>query len=100
MHPRAGGRAWTLRGGDEYTERDGAKQKVEFDKGLYFNPGPWRIPYHHHGILDYAKRLGVALEPFTQVNCNAYLHSKDALVASRSAFAMCRLIFTAMWPNC
>ena len=75
---RAGGRAWTLRGGDDYTELGGAKQKVEFDKGLYMNPGPWRIPYHHHGILDYAKRLNVALEPFMQVNYNAYLHSKNA----------------------
>ncbi len=75
---RAGGRAWTLRGGDEYTELGGAKQKVEFDKGLYINPGPWRIPYHHHGILDYAKRFKVPLEPFTQVNYNAYLHAKNA----------------------
>jgi monoamine oxidase len=77
-NPRAGGRAWTLRGGDEYTELGGAKQKVEFDKGLYLNPGPWRIPYHHHGILHYAKSLGVPLEPFMQVNYNAYLHSKNA----------------------
>lgn len=75
---RAGGRAWTLRGGDEYTELGGATQRCEFDTGLYLNPGPWRIPYHHHGVLDYAKRLGVALEPFVQVNHNAYLHSKSA----------------------
>jgi monoamine oxidase len=75
---RGGGRAWTLRGGDEYTELGGAKQKVEFDKGLYINPGPWRIPYHHQGILSYAHKLGVPLEPFVQVNYNAYLHSKSA----------------------
>src|SRR5258708_35583228 len=75
---RAGGRAWTIRGGDEYTELGGAKQRCEFDKGLYLNPGPWRIPYHHYGILDYAKRLGVPLEPFIQVNYNALLHSKKA----------------------
>src|SRR5258706_3490533 len=75
---RAGGRAWTLRGGDEYTELGGFTQRCEFDKGLYINPGPWRIPYHHYGILDYAKRLGVPLEPFIQVNYNAYLHSKKA----------------------
>ncbi len=75
---RAGGRAWTLRGGDEYTELGGATQRCEFERGLYINPGPWRIPYHHHGVLDYAKRFGVALEPFTQVNYNAYLHSKRA----------------------
>ena len=75
---RAGGRAWTLRGGDEYTELGGYTQRCEFDKGLYINPGPWRIPYHHYGILDYAKRLNVPLEPFMQVNYNAYLHSKNA----------------------
>jgi monoamine oxidase len=78
FNERAGGRSWTLRGGDEYTELGGLKQRCEFDAGLYLNPGPWRIPYHHHGVLDYAKRFGVALEPFVQVNHNAYLHSKDA----------------------
>jgi monoamine oxidase len=75
---RPGGRCWTIRGGDTYTELGGATQRCEFDPGLYLNPGPWRIPYHHHGILDYCHRLGVALEPFVQVNYNAYLHSPRA----------------------
>jgi monoamine oxidase len=75
---RAGGRNWTLRGGDRYTELGGASQSCEFDPGHYINPGPWRIPYHHQGILSYAKRLGVPLEPFFQVNYNAYLHSSRA----------------------
>ncbi len=75
---RAGGRNWSLRGGDVYTELGGATQTCEFDKGLYINPGPWRIPYHHQGILSYAKRLGVPLEPFFQVNYNAYLHNSKA----------------------
>ena len=75
---RAGGRAWTLRGGDEYTELGGFRQRCEFDQGLYLNPGPWRIPYHHHAMLDYAKRFKVPLEPFTQVNFNAYVHSQRA----------------------
>jgi monoamine oxidase len=75
---RAGGRAWTIRGGDEYTELGGATQRCEFDSGLYLNPGPWRIPYNHLGVLDYAKRLNVPLEPFIQVNYNAYLHSSHA----------------------
>lgn len=77
-NPRAGGRCWTLRGGDSTTELGGATQQVNFDEGLYFNPGPWRIPYHHHGVLDYARRYGVALEPFVQVNYNAWLHSRHA----------------------
>ncbi len=72
---RAGGRNWTLRGGDRYTELGGFAQTCEFDPDLYINPGPWRIPYHHHGVLHYCKRLGVALEPFVQINYNAYLHS-------------------------
>jgi monoamine oxidase len=75
---RPGGRNWTLRGGDHYTELGGATQICGFDPGLYLNPGPWRIPYHHHAILDYCKRFGVALEPFTQLNHNAYLHSAKA----------------------
>jgi monoamine oxidase len=75
---RAGGRSWTLRGGDTYTELGGAVQHCEFDSGLYINPGPWRIPYHHYGVLDYCKRLGVGIEPFIQVNYNAYLHSRTA----------------------
>jgi len=75
---RPGGRNWTLRGGDRYTEMGGHTQQCEFDKDLYINPGPWRIPYHHHGMMHYTKLLGVPLEPFFQVNYNAYLHSSQA----------------------
>ncbi len=75
---RAGGRNWSLRGGETYTELGGFTQHCEFDPGLYINPGPWRIPYHHQGVLSYCKRLGVALEPFVQINYNAYLHNSQA----------------------
>jgi monoamine oxidase len=75
---RAGGRNWTLRGGDTFVELGGHKQTCEFDHGLYLNPGPWRIPYHHRALLDYCRRLGVALEPFIQLNHNAYLHASRA----------------------
>ena len=75
---RPGGRNWTLYGGDTYTELGGFTQNVAFDPGQYINPGPWRLPYHHQGILHYVNRLGVALEPFTQVNYNAYVHSTEA----------------------
>ena len=75
FNARPGGRNWTLRGGDTYTELGGARQDCAFDPGLYFNPGPWRIPYHHRAVLAYCKRLGVALEPFVQLNHNAYLHA-------------------------
>ncbi|WP_366931297.1 flavin monoamine oxidase family protein [Nitratireductor sp.] len=75
---KAGGRCWTLRGGDTYTELGGFRQDIEYAEGNYFNPGPWRIPHHHHAILDYCRRLGVRLEPFIQRNHNAYLHSTAA----------------------
>ncbi len=75
---RPGGRNWTLRGGDRYTELGGARQDCGFAPGLYLNPGPWRIPYHHRAVLHYCKRLGVALEPFVQLNHNAYLHASGA----------------------
>lgn len=65
---RAGGRNWSLRGGDSYTELGGLTQHCEFDKDPYVNPGPWGILYHHRGILSYCKRLGVPLEAFVQVN--------------------------------
>ena len=67
---RPGGRTWTLRGGDRYTELGGATQECAFDPGLYLNPGPWRIPYHHRGLLHYCQRLGV--------NHTALLHATTA----------------------
>jgi monoamine oxidase len=78
FNSRAGGRNWTLRGGDRFTELGGFTQACEFEQGLYINPGPWRIPYHHRALLDYCRRLGVALEPFIQLNHNAFLHASRA----------------------
>ena len=75
---RPGGRNWSLYGGDIYTELGGFTQKIGFDKGQYFNPGPWRIPHHHQGLLHYCKLLGIKLEPFNQVNYNAYVHATKA----------------------
>ena len=78
FNTRPGGRNWTLRGGDSFTELGGARQDCTFEQGLYINPGPWRIPYHHRALLDYCKRLGVTLEPFVQLNHNAFLHAANA----------------------
>lgn len=76
---KAGGRCWTLRGGDDYTELGGFSQECRIDApGAYFNPGPWRIPYHHYGVLDYCRLLGVELETFVQLNMNAYYHNPEA----------------------
>ncbi|WP_370681771.1 flavin monoamine oxidase family protein [Comamonas sp. GB3 AK4-5] len=75
---RAGGRCWTLRGGDRHTELDGTTQTVGFAKGNYLNPGPWRVPHNHHAMMDLYRRYGVQLEPFNQVNHNAYVHQTQA----------------------
>ena len=87
---RAGGRNWSIRGGDSYTELGGATQHCGFAKGHYLNPGPWRIPYHHRACCTTASAFGVALEPFIQVNYNAFVHSTTRSAASRSATATCR----------
>jgi len=75
---RAGGRTRSLYGGDAYTELGGFTQSVNFDPGLYFNPGPWRIPHHHQALLHYCKTLNVSLESFCQVNYNAFVHASSA----------------------
>ena len=76
--PRPGGRNYSVRGGDTIPEVGGAVQKVGFAPGNYLNPGPWRIPHHHRTLLHYCKALGVELEPFVQMNHNAFVHRKQA----------------------
>ena len=68
---RIGGRAWTIRGGTKIEQIGRPDQIATFDPGLYFNPGPARIPSTHRVILGYARRFGVQLEPFINVNRNA-----------------------------
>jgi monoamine oxidase len=72
---RAGGRCWTVRKGTEETEIGGERQVAAFDDGLYFNPGPARIPQHHI-TLDYCKELGVPIEAFNNVNEAAYYYNE------------------------
>ena len=68
---RIGGRSWTIRNGDRIVQNDRAEQLATFDPSLYFNAGPARIPSTHRIILNYARRFGVKLEPFINVNRNA-----------------------------
>lgn len=68
---RIGGRAWTIRRGDRIVQTGRPDQVASFDPGLYFNAGPARIPSTHRLILGYARRFGVQLEPFINVNRNA-----------------------------
>lgn len=73
---RVGGRNWTIRRGTEETEIGGVKQIANFDRGLYYNAGPARIP-QHHSTIDYCKELGVALEVFANVNEYAYYYQEN-----------------------
>jgi monoamine oxidase len=68
---RVGGRSWTIRGGDRIVQQGRSDQVAAFSPGLYFNAGPARIPSTHRLILGYARRFGVALEPFINSNRNA-----------------------------
>ena len=68
---RIGGRAWTIRGGDRIVQMGREDQRASFSPGLYFNAGPARIPSTHRVILGYARRFGVPMETFVNVNRNA-----------------------------
>jgi monoamine oxidase len=68
---RIGGRVWTIRGGDRIEQTGRPDQRASFDNGLYFNAGPARIPSTHRVILGYARRFGVPLEAFSNINRSA-----------------------------
>jgi monoamine oxidase len=76
---RAGGRNWSLRGGDTVVET-GSTQHVAWDRDghLYFNPGPARLPYHHEGILSYCRLLNVPLEVMCNDNRGALMQDDHA----------------------
>ena len=68
---RIGGRVWTVRGGDRIVQTGRPDQRATFDPGLYFNAGAARIPSTHRIILGYARRFGVKMEAFVNVNRSA-----------------------------
>src|SRR4051794_892249 len=68
---RIGGRAWSIRGGDRIVQHGRPDQLARFAPGQYFNAGPARVPSTHRVILGYARKFGVGLEPFINVNRNA-----------------------------
>ncbi|EDX85966.1 amine oxidase, flavin-containing superfamily [Synechococcus sp. PCC 7335] len=74
---RAGGRCQTIRGGDVVVETE-SSQTCSFDEGLYFNPGPARIPYHHTAVLGYCKEFGVPLEVIVNENRATYFQDDKA----------------------
>ncbi|MGE3190422.1 MAG: NAD(P)/FAD-dependent oxidoreductase, partial [Vicinamibacterales bacterium] len=70
---RPGGRAHTVRRGT-VSEEDGPRQVCDYDEGLYFNPGPMRIAYHHDTTLHYCRELNVPVEVFAVSADSAYLY--------------------------
>jgi monoamine oxidase len=73
---RAGGRCWSIRNGTTNTETGQPEQTASFDKGLYFNAGPSRIPHHHELTLHYCKELGVPLQVYNNINEATYFFSE------------------------
>lgn len=70
---RVGGVNYSVRRGSRIEETGGETQVCDFDEGLYFNAGPWRIPAQHRAVLDYCRELGVALEVFINETDDGYL---------------------------
>jgi monoamine oxidase len=83
FNTRVGGRSWTLRGGDTYTQLGGEAQHCEFAPGVYMNPGPWRVSHMHRAFLGYCQQFGVAVEPFIQFNTNGFVQVQDLLDGRR-----------------
>lgn len=68
---RIGGRVWSIRGGDRIVQTGRPDQRATFEPGLYFNAGAARIPSTHRIILGYARRFGVKMETFVNINRSA-----------------------------
>lgn len=78
---RPGGRCHTIRC-DTPTEEKDTSGVCGFEEGLYYNPGPMRIPHHHTATLGYCKELGVPVEVFVNDNDAAFLYqTKSAKLA-------------------
>ena len=80
---RPGGRNWTIRHGSTVRFTDGTEQRCEWNKELYFNAGPARIPSIHRTILGYCQELGVRLEVEINTSRSALLQS-DGLNGGRA----------------
>lgn len=70
---RIGGRVWTVRGGDRFTDTLGTEHQVRFSSGLYQNAGAARIPSHHDGVLGICRDLGVPLEVLVNASRSTFL---------------------------
>ncbi|MEV5412583.1 flavin monoamine oxidase family protein [Thermopolyspora sp. NPDC052614] len=81
---RIGGRAFTLRGGDRFTEIGDEPQSVRFGEGGYFNAGPARVA-QWMVTMDYCRELGVPVEVFINDNAQAYVYTEGMAAPIRSA---------------
>ena len=72
---RVGGRNFTIRPGESFTENPASKPDTEYTQTCkftvedlynqpYLNTGPGRIPSAHRDVLNYCKTLGVELEVY------------------------------------
>ncbi len=73
---RPGGRSLTIRRGDTLTDTAGFSQTCAFDEGHYFNAGPARFPQWQI-TMDYCRELGVAVEPFVNMNESCYYYNEN-----------------------
>ena len=74
---RPGGRCHTIRCDTPTEEKDGSGV-CGFEEGLYYNPGPMRIPHHHTTTLGYCRELGVPVEVFVNDNDAAYFYQSKS----------------------
>lgn len=81
--PVAGGRCQTARRGTRVTEAGGTDLNCEFDEGIYYNFGPWRIPEHHRSTLYYLRTFGVPVEVFVNENDGAYVYTGQGPLAGK-----------------
>ena len=96
---RAGGRNWTLARRRPLHRTRRLHPGVPFDPGLYINPGPWRLPYHHRGMLSYCKTLGVRSSPSCRSTTTPICTAARRSAANRSAFAPSKRTTMATSPN-
>ncbi len=82
---RVGGRAWTVRDGDQIEMIGEPVQTAKFSPGIYFNAGPARLPSFHQGMLGYAKKFGVPLEVEVNSSRSAYVASPGNRIRMRAA---------------
>ena len=76
--PYAGGRCQTSRAGFQMTDDQGETKTCDFDEGLHFNNGAWRLPSLHHSVFHYVRKFGIPMEIMVQENDLGYLRFDDA----------------------